>query len=102
MRQQPTFLFVRKKFITIAGNPVRARIGAGEKTGAARSANWALAIGMCESHPFAGESVETRRIDVRVAQRVNRIKTLLVAAIPKDIRSIGHSLCFFADVPEKL
>ena len=43
---------------------------------------------MCERDPIVYQPVNCRRYDVLVAERANRVETLLVGAVPENVRSL--------------
>ena len=72
----------------IAMDVMGARVAARQKRGPAGRADRALSIGAGKSHPLLAEGVEIRGMDVRVAQCVNGVIPLLVAAIPQNVWSL--------------
>ena len=76
--------------VAIAIDADGAGVHASQKTGAAGRADWRLAVGMREGGGFTGEAVEIGRADMRIAQRADGVKALLVAAIPEDVGAGGH------------
>lgn len=69
----------------------RARITPREKRSAARRANGALAIGTRKRHALRYQRIEVRRVDVRIAQRADRVRPLLIRANPEDVRLLRHT-----------
>ena len=67
-----------------------ARITPREKRSAARCANGALAIGTRKRHALRYQCIEVRRVDVRIAQRANRVRPLLIRANPENVRLLRH------------
>ena len=67
-----------------------AGIQTGHEARSTRRANGALAKRMRERDPLAHQPVHDRRAHVRVTQRTNRVKPLLVGAVPKNVRAGVH------------
>ena len=63
-----------------------ARVAARQKRGPAGRADRALSIGAGKSHTLFAEGVEIRGMDVRVAQCVDGVISLLVGTIPQNVR----------------
>ena len=62
-----------------------------EKRSAERRANGALAIGTRKRHALRYQCIEVRRVDVRIAQRANRVRPLLIRANPENVRLFRHA-----------
>ena len=69
-----------------------ARITPGQKRGATGGAYRALTIRTGKSGALRDQCVNVRRADVRVAQRGNSIRPLLISADPQDVRRRGHAV----------
>ena len=68
-----------------------AWVTAGEKGSAAGRTHGALAIGPGEGGAVGHHGIDVRRANVRVAQRVDGVRPLLVGADPKDIWLLRHA-----------
>jgi hypothetical protein len=64
-----------------------ARVEAGHDAGAARSADWALAIRLRKSNAFADKGIDVRRANVLVPQSLDRVESLLIGAVPENVWS---------------
>lgn len=80
---------VGKRFVAIAAIVHPGGIHAGHKAGPARRADGALAVGVCKSHAVGDQRIDGRRVDVRIAKGSNRVETLLIGAVPEDVRPHG-------------
>ena len=69
----------------------RARVSPREKRSAARCANGALAKRICKCHAFGHQRIKLRRANVRIAQRANRVRPLLIRANPEYVRLLRHA-----------
>ena len=67
-----------------------AGIKAAHEACPAGRADGTLAIGMGKGRAGADEIVQSGRSRMRVPQSSDGVKALLVGAVPKNIRSIGH------------
>ena len=76
---------IGKRFEAIAIDVDGAGILAGEKASATWRTDRALAIGMGEGDTFSHEAVDVRGGDVRVTERTDGVKALLVGTDPKDV-----------------
>ena len=68
-----------------------ARIAPREKRSAARRANGALAIGTRKCHALRHQRIKVWRVDVRIAQRANSVRPLLIRANPENVRLFRHA-----------
>ena len=64
------------------------RIPPGQKRGSARRANWALDIGLAKCRAIADQPIQRRGPDMRIPQRSDCVKALLIGAIPQNIGSV--------------
>ncbi len=80
----------RKTFVPIPGVVNAAGIKAAHEACPAGRADGTLAIGMGKGRARADEIVQSGRSRMRVPQSSDGVKALLVGAVPKNIRSIGH------------
>ena len=78
---------LRKRVVSIARIACATWVEPGHNTGSARGANRALAIRVGKTHAGMNEAIQRRRSDMRVSQRADGIKALLIGAVPKDIGS---------------
>ena len=77
-----------KRFIPIPGVVQSRRIHARHEARTTRGADWALAIGVSEGHAFCNELINGRGSDMWIAQRTDSVKTLLIGAVPENIRAV--------------
>ena len=68
-----------------------ARITPREKRSAARRANGTLAKRICKYHALGHQGVEMRRVNVRIAQRADGVRPLLIRANPEYVRLFRHA-----------
>ena len=61
-------------------------ITSGQKAGPARRADRILTEGMSERGAFRDQPIQIRRPDMRIAERVDRIKALVLGTDPEDVR----------------
>lgn len=47
---------------------------------------------MCKGHTFAYQLVYNRRFHIGIAQSTDRVKALLIGAVPEDIRTLAQLL----------
>ena len=83
--------FIRRHRLSVLATSRGARITPGEKGGAARRANRALAIGAREGGAVGGQGVEVRCADMRITQRGDGVRPLLVGADPQNVWWLRHT-----------
>ena len=77
-----------KRVIAITRVVDATGVHAGHEAGAAWCANRALAIGVRESNTSMDQLIHDRCDNVRIAERRDRVKPLLVGTVPEDIGAI--------------
>ena len=80
----------RERFVPVAAVMQPAGIQSGHVTGPARRANRALTVRMSKRGPFGHQPVQSRRADIRIPESRDRVKPLLIGAVPEDVRTVGH------------
>ena len=67
-----------------------ACIPPGQKAGAARRADGALAVGMSKGHTALHQAVDVRRANVLIAEAMDGIPSLLVSTNPENVGLQGE------------
>lgn len=80
-----------KRVVAVASIVQTRRIHAGHEAGTAGRADRTLAKGMRERHAFAHQLVNDGCLDVRITERADRVKTLLVRTVPENIGALGQA-----------
>ncbi len=81
-----------KRFVAVPRIVHTRRIHPGHERGPTGRANRALAIGVCEGNAVGNQCIQRWRQDVRVAEGTDRVKTLLIGAVPENVGVLGHGL----------
>ena len=81
---------VGKRIIAIASVMNSARIKPTHETRSAWSTDRALTIRMGEGDPFVYQVIHYWSTNMRIPQRSNGVKSLLVRAVPENIRLLAH------------
>ena len=79
-------LFVRRKVrIAVAVDMMRGRVATGQKGGPCRGADRTLGIGPGERHAVGHQRVDGIGSDMRIAQRMDGVPTLLIRTVPQNV-----------------
>ena len=79
---------IGKRFVTISSVVNSRWIQTGHETRSAGSTDGTLAICVSKRRSTEHESVDGRCVDERISQRRDRVKSLLIRAVPEDIWSL--------------
>ena len=78
---------LRESDISVPGIVEAGRVESGHDATSARGADWALAIGVSKRDTAFDQFVYIGRENIGISKRCNGVKTLLIGAVPKDIRA---------------
>ena len=81
---------IGKRFIPVASVVNTRRIHPRHEARTTRSADRALAIGMCEGNALGDQAIDRGRDDMRVTERPDRVEPLLIGTVPEDVGTTVH------------